>query len=112
MTSVSLRVLKRWPRDSSSARSSPEVVDLAVEDHLHGAVFVAQRLVAAREVDDRQPLVRERADGAGARRQNDLAGLVGPAMTEQRRHRRSEAAVLDADVTGDPAHAAELSPRA
>ena len=31
-----------------------EVVDLAVEDHPEGAVFVAHRLMAAGEIDDRQ----------------------------------------------------------
>src|SRR5262249_35604683 len=36
-----------------------EVVDLAVEDHLHRAVFIADRLVAAAQVDDRQPPVDE-----------------------------------------------------
>jgi hypothetical protein len=33
-------------------------------------------------------------------------------MTEQRRHRATEAAVLDAEVAGDPAHSGQLSPDA
>ena len=35
------------------------VVDLAVEDDLHGAVLVAQRLVAGREIDDAQAAMRQ-----------------------------------------------------
>ena len=36
-----------------------KVVDLAVEDGPHRAVFVRQRLIAGREIDDAQPSVAE-----------------------------------------------------
>ena len=43
----------------------PVVVDLAVEDHLDGAVFVAERLIAAGQVDDRQAAMNQADAGAG-----------------------------------------------
>ena len=54
-TSVSPSRAKSWPLRSSSRRSSRVVVDLAVLDHVDGAVLVGDRLVAALEVDDREP---------------------------------------------------------
>ena len=42
------------PRVRELAPKLAKVVDLAVEDDLHGAVFRANRLVARREVDDAQ----------------------------------------------------------
>ena len=44
------------------------VVDLAVEDDLDRAVFVAERLRSRREVDDAQPPVPERGDARRTRR--------------------------------------------
>ena len=40
-----------------------EVVDLAVENHPHGPVFVGQRLVAGRQIDDAQTAVSEAEAG-------------------------------------------------
>ena len=53
----------------------PVVVDLAVEDDDDGAVLVEHRLLAGRQVDDRQALVAQRDAGRAVH-----AGLVGPAV--------------------------------
>ena len=50
---------ERWPSAVSSGMSVAEVVDLAVEDDDDAAVLVVERLLAAREVDDRQPAMTE-----------------------------------------------------
>jgi predicted DCC family thiol-disulfide oxidoreductase YuxK len=60
ITSVSLRVWKRWPRAFELGHQLLEVVDLAVEDHGHRAVFVEQGLLPAGKVDDGQTAVRQR----------------------------------------------------
>ena len=65
-----------------------EVVDLAVLDDRAGPVLVRDRLVAAREVDDREPPRRE-ADAA----LDERALRVGPAVDERRRHRGEPLAV-------------------
>ena len=55
----------------------PEVVDLAVEHAVNGVVFVAERLVAARDVDDAQSRGTDRDVPAAVRIQ---AGVVRPAV--------------------------------
>ena len=64
------------------------VVDLAVVDDLDAAVLVADRLVAAREVDDRQAPRRKR-DAA----LDERAGAVGAAVHERVVHRLDDARV-------------------
>ena len=59
MTSVSLLVWKTWPSGLQLGDQLLEVVDLAVEDDDHRAVFVEQRLLAGGDVDDRQAPVAE-----------------------------------------------------
>ena len=59
ITSVSLLVRNMWPSACSSGIEFLEVVDLAVEDDDDGAVLVEQRLLAGRDVDDRQAAVAE-----------------------------------------------------
>ena len=63
--------------DSSVGAERLVVVDLAVEDDLDRAVLVADRLVAAGQVDDRQPAV----DQADARLLPEAFG-VGAAVGE------------------------------
>jgi hypothetical protein len=82
-----------------------EVVDLAVLDDGAGAVLVRDWLVAAREVDDREP-PRSEPDAA----LDERAVRVGPAVDERGRHRREPLPVDRAPRRGDPAdpaHAAE-----
>ena len=56
---IGIRVERVPVRDELRAQLAV-VVDLAVEDHPDGAVFVANRLVAAGEVDDAQAAHAER----------------------------------------------------
>src|SRR5262249_14249776 len=58
-----------------------EVVDLAVEDDLDGAVLVADRLIASGQVDDRQATVDETDSRLGKE-----ALRVGPAMRDALAH--------------------------
>ena len=74
---------KRWPAASSSARSCRVVVDLAVLDDDDRAVLVGDRLVAAVEVDDREP-PRGQPDRAVARRS---PAPSGPRWRERVAHR-------------------------
>src|SRR5207302_1261047 len=60
----------------------PVVVDFAVEDHLQRAVFIADGLIAAGEIDDGQAAVRQ----ADARLRPDPL-RIGPAMGKTIRHR-------------------------
>ena len=80
------------------------VVDLAVLDDDDRSVLVRQGLVAAREVDDRQPSRRE-ADAAVEER----SIRIRPAVDERRAH-RGEPLGMDGAVptrdSADPAHAA------
>src|SRR6185503_13306165 len=71
------------------------VVDLAVLDDDARSVLVLDRLVAAREVDDRQAPCAERDGAVGVR-----AAAVGPAMDERAQH------LVDPPVRrpADPAH--------
>ena len=78
---MSDRERKRWPRATSSSLTSLEVVDLAVGDDLHRAVLVRERLLAAGDVDDRQP-----AHGEADARQQDAALVVGAAMVQRPDH--------------------------
>ena len=64
---------KRWPAPRARAQLA-EVVDLAVEDDLHRAVLVGDRLVAGLEVDDREPAEAE----ADARRRRRTARRRSP----------------------------------
>ena len=50
---------KRWPRPCRLVAQLPVVVDLAVEGHPDGLIFVGQGLAAALHVDDAQPDVAE-----------------------------------------------------
>ena len=81
-----------------------EVVDLAVEDDGAAAVGGGHRLVAADEVDDRQPAEAERAAGGVG----EESGGVGPAVADRVSHHRGDRAqawVCDlGDDAGDPAH--------
>jgi hypothetical protein len=79
------------------------VVDLAVEDHLKPAVLIAERLVAARNIDDAEAAVAE-----PERTIHEVAGAVGAAVREtfshppQRRQFRGAAAAVQKSC--DPAH--------
>ena len=64
-----------------------EVVDLAVADEPQRAVRVGERLVAAGEVDDREPAHAERAGAVDVH-----ALVVGAAMDGDARHRREHVA--------------------
>ena len=105
ITSVSLRVRKRWPSPSSSAAQLDVVVDLAVEDDPEGAVLVAERLLPGGEVDDGEPgvgqagpLVAVEAELVGA------AVAHGPEHGPQVVERRRREALLQGDHAGDAAH--------
>jgi hypothetical protein len=78
------------------------VVDLAVLDDDARSVLVLDRLVAAREVDDRQAPRAERDGAVGVR-----AAAVGTAMHERAQH------LVDAPVRrpADPAHGGSLGGR-
>ena len=82
------------------------VVELAVLDDGDPAVLVRDRLVAGREVDDREP------PGGEAHRAFDEGPIgVGPAVDERRAHRREPGGVDGAAGrrdSADPAHAALL----
>ena len=80
------------------------VVDLAVEDDLHGAVFVADRLVAGLQVDDAEAIhpEAERAVGQQARLVG-AAVLDGVAHGAQRGLVHAARAVPEVDAV-DPAH--------
>ena len=58
-----------------------EVVDLAVGDDLDRAVLVGERLLAAGEVDDREP-----AHGQADARQQNAAFFVGSPMVQRPDH--------------------------
>ena len=75
------------------------VVDLAVEDDVVAAGFVAHRLAAAGEVNDAQPLVEERGRVV-------LVGalVVRPAMADRRAHPLGGLAVPRPDPAADSAH--------
>ena len=78
------------------------VVDLAVLDDVDGAVLVRDRLVAALEVDDREPARRE-PDAA----LQEHAVRVGAAMDERCAHLGQPARVHGAARgrdSADPAH--------
>jgi hypothetical protein len=82
------------------------VVDLAVLGAPDAAALVRERLVAALDVDDRQPAGAERAAGV-----DDEPGVVGAAIFDQLRHppqdgfrQRRGAAPVDTEGSGDPAH--------
>ena len=71
------------------------VVDLAVEDDDHRAVFVEQRLLARGHVDDGQPPVAEAQPGLDVQ-----AALVGPAVGLRRIHAAKDDVVDGALATG------------
>jgi hypothetical protein len=79
------------------------VVDLAVLHDLDPAVLVANRLIAAFEVDDRQAAGGERRGPFGERPR-----AVGTAMDERvvhrRRDRRVDGLTLERDDPADAAH--------
>src|SRR5216683_289008 len=80
------------------------VVDLPVEDDPQRAVLIADRLVAAGEVDDRQPPATERDALANAR-----SFVVGPSMRDARAHPvehfRNGPGIGRAGETANPTHA-------
>src|SRR4051794_272889 len=81
-----------------------KVVYLAIEDDLHGAVFVGQRLIAGRQVDDAQAPVTE----ANAR-PVVVAGRVRPAVNDGIGHRDEYVAIdrlqsVVVEASGDAAH--------
>ena len=103
MHSVSERVTKRWPSASSRARSAREIVDLAVEHDDQRAVGRGHRLVAAGEIEDRQP-----PEGEHRRAVGESAGVVGPARAHRLAHRLDgvgvEPGARGVDGAGDAAH--------
>src|SRR5439155_362117 len=76
-----------------------EVVDLAVEDDHARSRSVGHRLPPRAEVDDRQP---RHAEGGLA--VDPRARVVGPAVGEERQHRRHEVGRRGADPARDAAH--------
>ena len=62
---MSERVTKLWPRASQPRAQRREVVDLAVEHDDRAPSGVRHRLVAAGEIDDRQPPVAEHRRAVG-----------------------------------------------
>ena len=60
MVSVSVSRVERVPAGVELRAQLAIVVDLAVEDHPDRAVLVADRLMAAGEIDDAQPAHAER----------------------------------------------------
>jgi hypothetical protein len=86
-----------------------EVVDLAIEDDPHGAVFVRHRLVAAGEVDDRQAPEAEAEAGAAAAVLDVHAGIIGSPVLQDVRHAAENFAVdraFEAENAGDATHGA------
>ena len=82
-----------------------KVVDLAVEDGPDRAVFVGQRLIAGREIDDAQPSVAEAYPWRDVE-----ASLVGSTMRDDVGHRAKHVAVdevqrIEVEASGDAAHA-------
>jgi hypothetical protein len=78
------------------------VVDLAVEDHHHRAVFVEQRLLAGGDVDDGQAPVAEAQAGLDVQ-----AAFVGPRWTARRScgaARMSTGFAAGVEDAGDAAH--------
>ena len=71
---MSERVAKWWPAALELGAQLAEVVDLAVEDDADRAVLVEDRLVAARQVDDRQ----------AAHPQGDARGVETPSPSGPR----------------------------
>src|SRR5205823_1208324 len=59
-----------------------EVIDLAVEDHPDGSIFIGERLIAGGQVDDAEASMAQ-ADAA-----SDVKAVrIGPAMRDHPRHR-------------------------
>jgi hypothetical protein len=100
---VGVRGAERVPRALELGPQLRVVVDLAVLDHDHAPVLARDRLVAALEVDDRQP-----PGGEPGLAVDHLAAAVGPAMHERGAHRGEHAAVdgppVGADDAADAAH--------
>ena len=78
MTSVSLRE-RNGGRGSPDRRAALEVVDLAVEDDVHGAVFVRHRLAGGiPEVDNLEPAMQQR--GGSTTVQGSFVGVAKTAF--------------------------------
>ena len=91
----------------------PEVVDLAVEDNLDGAILVRHRLVAGLEVDDLQAGVTQRAP---ARRRAVAGAPVGTPVPQRIRHgsdivESRMPSTAEMDHPDDPAHRLAIHPR-
>ena len=79
------------------------VVDLAVVDDPHGLVFIGQRLLARRQIDDAEPAVREARVVVV-----EDAGFVRAAMREDVAHGDEARALVGVEPIGgdDPCDAA------
>ena len=91
-------------------RTSRVVVDLAVEDDPHAAVFVRQRLLSRAQVDDAEAAMGERRVGVAVQ-----PGFVRTAMRDDVAHphgarRRVLVESVDGDDSGDAAHDQAASP--
>ncbi len=87
-----------------------EVVDLAVEDRPDRPVFVRQRLIAGRQVDDAEPAMPE-ADAVGG----VVPVRVRAAVGEHRRHRPQQLTLdavcgIEVESPGDAAHVRTPAP--
>ena len=85
-SSVSHRVASRWPRASNSRLQLGVLEDLAVLGDPDRAVLIADRLPAARQVDDRQPSCPQR----NPRLLMNLL-VIGPAVRDRTSHRQQPA---------------------
>jgi len=83
---------KHVPGSLQPAAQRAEVVDLAIEDHPHRAIFVRQRLIGQGQINDRQAAEPERHAGSRAARVGDRtlaaveALIVRPAMAQHVGH--------------------------
>ncbi len=81
IASVSQRLRKTWPSRSQRGAQFGVVVDLAVEDDDDRTVLVVHRLLAAADVDDREPPVAKPHARLGVE-----AVAIRAAMADRRRH--------------------------
>ncbi len=101
--------MKRWPCALQLAAQLAVVVDLAVADQPQRAVLVRQRLVAAGEIDDRQPAHADRQRPVDVQ-----AFVVGAAMARDPRPSRDSVAAgarapVEVEDAVDAAHGVSAS---
>ena len=108
---MSLFVVKRVARRVEPRAQLLEVVDLAVLHHPDGAVLVADRLVAAGDVDDAEAAVAEHRARLVRRRQarnRHHAFVIGTAMAHRGAHRAHErlgrVRAVEINEAGNTAH--------